>query len=72
MITVLTRIVCVVQYMCLSCSIAITGDEQLITNYRPISVPNILQSHFKILSKFSTFCGHISNYDCKMLKVAVT
>ena len=33
---------------------------------------NILQSHFELWLQFSTFCSHISNYDCKMLKVAVT
>ena len=33
---------------------------------------NILQSHFELWLQLLTFCGHISNYDCKMLKFAVT
>ena len=31
-----------------------------------------LQSNFELWLQLSTFCSHISNYDCKMLKVAVT
>ena len=33
---------------------------------------NILQSHFELWLQLLTFCGHISNYDGKMLKFAVT
>ena len=33
---------------------------------------NILQSHFELWLQFSTFCSHISNYDCNFLHFAVT
>ena len=29
---------------------------------------NILLSHFELRLQLSTFCSHISNYDCKMIK----
>ena len=33
---------------------------------------NILQSHFELWLQFSTFCSHISNYDCNFQHFAVT
>ena len=33
---------------------------------------NILQSHFELWLQLSTFCSHISNYDCNFQHFAVT
>ena len=62
-------------YDCKMLKIAVTWLQisKLAVRFRIMTATfNILQSHFELWLQLSTFCSHILNYDCKMLKVAVT